>query len=174
MNALKVTHIPVDDLNLALYMRETEEAKKFSFIKNPLSHTLVKNNILYVYLRETRTIALTPIFFGKFSLLYEPMEEWAVKDLTWNGLPILELAPKVVSLTQPRVDINGKRMVDGIAPNSSKATSSIARSQSGGRPAMPNALLALVREPFKPTCKEMVELRHTRCHLPSHIRQNPY
>ena len=50
---LKATYIPMDDLNLALYMREREEAKKFYSTKNPLSHTLVKDKVLYVYLRVT-------------------------------------------------------------------------------------------------------------------------
>ena len=66
-------HILVDDSNLALYMREIEETKQFYFAKNPPLHTLFKDKMLYVYLRITQTNALTPMFFDKFALLYEPM-----------------------------------------------------------------------------------------------------
>ena len=38
LNALKVTHIPVDDPNIALFKREKNETKQFSFSRNPLPH----------------------------------------------------------------------------------------------------------------------------------------
>ena len=49
---LKVTHILVDNLNLALYMRVTSEAKQFFMAKIALSHKLAKDKVLYIYMRE--------------------------------------------------------------------------------------------------------------------------
>ena len=45
LNALKVTHILVDDLILALYVRESIETKQFFFSSNPPPHTMIKNEI---------------------------------------------------------------------------------------------------------------------------------
>ena len=113
LNALKASHILVDDPNIAFYKRETEKTKQFYLAENPLPHSIVKDKVLYVYLRVTQKVILIPIFFDKFSLLYEPMEEREVQDLTWHGLPIPELEPKVTTLTQPKGDRNGKGVIDG-------------------------------------------------------------
>ena len=66
LNVLKVTHILVDDPNVALFKRETDETKQFYFARNPLPHLIIKDNVLYVYLRATHAIILTPKFFDKF------------------------------------------------------------------------------------------------------------
>ena len=71
---------------------------------------------MYVYLWVTQTVVLTPMCFDKFSLLYEPMEEQEVQDLTWHGLPTLELVPKVTTSTQPRGDVDEKGVIDKVVP----------------------------------------------------------
>ena len=130
-------------------MREIEETNQFYFAKNPPPHTLVKDKVLYVYSRITQTIALTPMFFDKFTLLYEPMEEQVVQDMTWNhGVPILELVPKVATSTQPRGDVHGERVVDGVIPNSLEAKSSRARTQNARRPLVPSAPPAPIKKPI--------------------------
>ena len=85
-------HILVDDLNLALYRIETSEAKQFFMTKSPLPHMLAKDKVLYIYLRVMQTKAMTPIFFDKFAILYEPLELRALQDLTLHGMPVLKLA----------------------------------------------------------------------------------
>ena len=85
------------DLNLALYMRETSEAKQFFKTKSPPSHMLAKNKLLYIYLRVTQTMAMMPMFFDKFVILYKPIESRSIKDLTWHGIPILELTSKATT-----------------------------------------------------------------------------
>ena len=74
LNALKVTHIPVDDPNMALYKRETDKTKQCYFARNPPPHSVVKDKVLYVYLRISPTMIVTPMFFDKHAILYEPMD----------------------------------------------------------------------------------------------------
>ena len=93
-------------------------------------------------------MVLTPMFLDKFVVLYEPMEERVVQDLTWHGLPIPELAPKVTTSTQLQGDVNRKGVVDRVVPNSSEATSSRARTRSVGRQPVPSAPLVPPRDPF--------------------------
>ena len=97
LNALKVIHIPVDDPNMALYKWETNETKQCYFARNPPPPSVVKDKVLYVYLRISPTMIVTPMFFDKHAILYEPMEDREVQDLTWHGLPIPKLAPKPTS-----------------------------------------------------------------------------
>ena len=40
---------------------------------------------------------LTPIFLEKFGITYKPMEQTIAQGVTWQGLPIPELAPKTTS-----------------------------------------------------------------------------
>ena len=83
LNVLKVTHIPmVDDLTQALYMRETKEVKQLFYTKSPPPHKIVKDKVFYIYLRANQIVALTPNFFYKFCILYEPIELRAIQDLT--------------------------------------------------------------------------------------------
>ena len=59
LNAFQVTHILVDDLNLALYMREINNAKQFFMTKNPPPHTLTnKDKVRCIYLRVTQIMAM--------------------------------------------------------------------------------------------------------------------
>ena len=88
LNAFKVIHIPVDDPNIVLYKRETEETKQYYFAMNPPPHFVVKDKFLYVYLWISSTMIVTPMFFDNYVVLYKPMEERVVQDLTWHGLPI--------------------------------------------------------------------------------------
>ena len=92
LNALKVIHIPVDDPNIAFYKREVEEIKQCYFARNPPPHFVVKDKFLYVYLQISPTMIVIPMFFDNYVVLYKPMEEQVVQDLTWCGFPILELA----------------------------------------------------------------------------------
>ena len=62
------------------------------------------------------TMLVTLMFFDKFAILFEPMEERVVQDLTWHDLPILELAPKITTSSQPQRDMNGKGVMDGVVP----------------------------------------------------------
>ena len=41
------------------------------------------------------TKKLTPIFLKKYRVAYEPMEQRFAQGMTQEGLPVLELAPKV-------------------------------------------------------------------------------
>ena len=139
LNALlKVIHVPVDDPNIAFYKRETEETKKCYFARNPPPHSIVKDKVLYVYLRISLTMIVTPTFFDNHCMLYKPMEERMVQVLTWHGLPILELAPKSTS-SQSKKDLNKKGVMDGVVPNTSKVASSRAGTRRVGRPPLPNA-----------------------------------
>ena len=80
-----------------------------------------------------------PIFIDKFVVLYEPMDNRVVQDLTWHGMPILELAPMVTTSLHPRENINDKRVLDGLMYDSSKAASSRPGAKSGDNP-VPSAL----------------------------------
>ena len=80
LSALRVTHILVDELTLALYMREMEEVKQFLFSKSPPPHTIVKDKVSYIFLRVNQIVALMPMVFDKFSI--EPIELRAVQDFT--------------------------------------------------------------------------------------------
>ncbi|MCO5595831.1 hypothetical protein L7F22_049882 [Adiantum nelumboides] len=53
LNALKVTHIPVDDLSLAVYKRETVESNHVYFAKDPSPQTIAQEKVLYIYLNLT-------------------------------------------------------------------------------------------------------------------------
>ena len=58
LNALKVTHFLVDDLNLNSYMRETEKVKQFFSTKSPTLYAIVKDKVLYIYLRVNQIVAI--------------------------------------------------------------------------------------------------------------------
>ena len=95
----------MDDPNIALYKWEMEETKQCYFFRDPPTHFVVQDKVLYVYLQISPSMLVTPMFSNKFAILYEPMEEWVVKDLIWHGLPILELAPKTTTSSQPERDM---------------------------------------------------------------------
>ena len=61
-----INHIKVDDPNIALYMKESEE--------NSTPNTIETKKVLYVYLEGLLTMKLTPIFLDKFGITYEPIE----------------------------------------------------------------------------------------------------
>ena len=43
------------------------------------------------------TMKIIPNILDKFVIMYEPMEERMAQGMTWHGLPILELVPRVSS-----------------------------------------------------------------------------
>ena len=166
LNSLKVIHNPVDDPNIAIYKREKEQTKQCYFARNPPPHFVVKDKVLYVYLRISLTMIVTPMCLDNYVVLYKPMEERVVQDLTWHGLPIPKLAPKPTS-SQSKKDLNGKGVMDGVVPNTSKAASSRAGIRSVGRPPIPNAPTTPPQDPFSTLCRQLKGLRHMRCHYPS-------
>ena len=132
-----------------------KETKKCYFPRNLPSHSIFKDKVLYVYLRISLTMIVTPMFFDNYVVLYKPMEERVVQDLTWHGLPFPKLAPKPTS-SQSKKDLNGKGVMDGVVPNTSKVASSRAGTQSVGRTNVPNAQAAPPLDPFStfvPTTK---------------------
>ena len=90
---------------------------------------------------------VTPMFFDNHAILYEPMDNKEVQDLTWHGLPIPELAPKPTS-SQSQRDLNGKGVIDGVGSHTSKAASSKAGTRNVGGSAFPNAPTTPLLEPF--------------------------
>ena len=112
--SVKFTDILVDDQDIALYMHESIESKQFFCTKNPPPHTLVKDKVLYAYMRVTQTMDLTPMFIDKFAILYEPMDNRAVQDLPWHGRPVPKFAPMVTTSSHPRENVNDKRGLNGL------------------------------------------------------------
>ena len=76
-------------------MREKKEVKQFFFEKSPPPHTIVKDKVLLISLRANQIVALMPMFFDKFAILYETIKMRAIQDFNWHGMPIPKLAPKV-------------------------------------------------------------------------------
>ena len=50
-----------------------------------------------MYLQGMNTLKITPSIVDKFGIIYEPIEERKVQEMTWHGLPIPKLAPRVAS-----------------------------------------------------------------------------
>ena len=94
LNSIKVCHMKVDDPNMDFNVKESEESLSFYYARNISLNTIETEKVLYVYLKGLQTMKLTPIFLDKFGIAYEPMEQKIVKGMTWQELPILELAPK--------------------------------------------------------------------------------
>ena len=46
MNVLEITHVPMDDPNIALYKREIKDTKKCKYAKNYTPHAIVKDKVL--------------------------------------------------------------------------------------------------------------------------------
>ena len=82
---------------------------------------------------------VTPMFFDNHAILYEPMDNKEVQDLTWHGMPIFELKPKVPESSHPREDGNDKRGLDKLVSNSLEVASSRVEVKSGGK-LVPSAL----------------------------------
>ena len=102
---------------------------------------------------------VTPMFFDNYATLYKPMEERAVQDLTWHGLPIPELAPRVASsmsmggerISQRGDEVRGVPLMAKSPQKSHEATSSRAHERSEGRmssaPPMPEMHMHATLEP---------------------------
>ena len=97
LNAMKVHHIQVDDPNIVLYVWEIENYQSCYFTKKIDSSTIEAEKVLYVYLQGMNTMKITPSIVDKFKIIYEPMEERMAQGMTWHGLPIPELAPRIAS-----------------------------------------------------------------------------
>ena len=50
-----------------------------------------------MYLQGMNTMKIIPSIVDKFGIVYEPMEERMAQGMTWHGLPIPELAPRIAS-----------------------------------------------------------------------------
>ena len=94
---MKVRHIQVDDLNIVLYVRETNNYQSCYFTKKIESSTIEMEKVIYVYLQGMNIVKITPSIVDKFGIVYEPMEEMMAQGMTWHGLPIPELAPRTTS-----------------------------------------------------------------------------
>ena len=88
LNAMKVHHIQVDDLNIVLYVREIDNYQSCYFMKKIESSTIEVEKVLYIYLQRMNTTKITPSIVDKFGIIYEPMEERMAQGMTWHGLPI--------------------------------------------------------------------------------------
>ena len=75
LNAMKVHHIPMDDPNMVVYVRETNTYQSCYFTKKLESSTIEPEKVLYVYLQGMNTSKITPSIADKFGIIYEPMEE---------------------------------------------------------------------------------------------------
>ena len=94
---MKVHHIQVDDFNKVLYVQEIDNYQSCYFTKKVESSIIETEKVLYVYLQGMNTMKTTPSTVDKFRIIYEPMEEEMAQEMTWHGLPILELAPRTTS-----------------------------------------------------------------------------
>ena len=97
LNAMKVRHIQIDDPNIVLYVRETDNYQSCYVTKKGDPSTIETEKVLYVYLQGMNTMKITPSIVDKFGIIYEPMEERMAQGMTWHGFPIPELAPRVAS-----------------------------------------------------------------------------
>ena len=52
LNAIKVKRLPVDNLSLAVYVRDSKDSMNCYYSRNPEPHTIRENKILYIYLRD--------------------------------------------------------------------------------------------------------------------------
>ena len=146
LKTMRVTHISVDDLTLKLYMRETEEVKHLFSIMIPPPHTIFKDKVLYIYLRVSQIMALTPIFFDKFAILYESIELRAVQDFIWHKMPILELAPQVMQPNPLQKELHASQGLNGVAPIHSKEANLKVGLRGVGRTMVPNTPPIHVRD----------------------------
>ena len=97
LNTIKVQLIKINDPSIAVYVQESDEVKTCYFTKTLDLGTIHEEKVLYIYLKGTNTLKLNPVFFDKYGVLYKPMEQRVVRSLSWQGLPIPELAPKPTS-----------------------------------------------------------------------------
>ena len=67
------------------------------FTKKIEPSTIEVKKVLYMYLQGMNIMKITPSIVDKFGIIYEPMEERMAQGMTWQGVPILELAPKIAS-----------------------------------------------------------------------------
>ena len=82
LNVMKVHHIPMDDPNIVVYVRETDNHQSYYFTKKLESSTIEPEKVLYVYLQGMNTSKVTPSIVDKFGIVYEPMEERKVQAMT--------------------------------------------------------------------------------------------
>ena len=84
-------------MTIVVYVKEFDKVKTCKFTKTLDLGTIQEEKMLYIYLEETNTLMLNPVFLDKYGVLYKPMEQRVVHSLSWHGLPILELASKPTS-----------------------------------------------------------------------------
>ena len=82
LNVMKVRHIQLDDLNIVLYVRETNNYQSCYFTKKLESSTMEVEKVLYMYLQGMNTVKITPSIVDKFEIVYEPMEERMAQGIT--------------------------------------------------------------------------------------------
>ena len=75
LNAMQVHHIPLDNPNIILYVRKTDNYQSYYFTKETNPSTIEVEKVLYVYLERMNTMKITPNIVDKFGITYETMEE---------------------------------------------------------------------------------------------------
>ncbi|MCO5560573.1 hypothetical protein L7F22_014188 [Adiantum nelumboides] len=93
LNTLRVHLIHIDDPNITLYVYKTTETQNCYFTKNPDPSTIHNEKMSYVFVDGLLSMAVAPLYVDKYGIRYELMEQRAAQGLTWQGLPIPELAP---------------------------------------------------------------------------------
>ena len=74
----------IDDPNMVLYVKEGGENPSCYCARNPTSNTIEKEKVLYMFL-------------DKFGVTYKAMKQRIAQGMTWQGLPIPKLTPKIAS-----------------------------------------------------------------------------
>ena len=52
LNVIKVKRVPVDELSLTVYVRESEDSMNCYYSRNSKPHTIQEHKVLYIYLRD--------------------------------------------------------------------------------------------------------------------------
>ena len=74
LNTIKVQLIKMDDPNIDVYMRESDEVKTCYFTKTLDFITIHEEKLLHIYMEGTNTLKLNPVFLDKYKVLYKLME----------------------------------------------------------------------------------------------------
>ena len=111
LNVIKVKRVPMDDMSLAVYVRESKDSKNCYYFRNPEPHNIQEHKVLYIYLQNWQAMSLKPMFVDKFAVNYEHMEDRVTQDLTWHGLSTPEIAPKAAASHGPETSYRPREKV---------------------------------------------------------------
>ncbi|MCO5553329.1 hypothetical protein L7F22_006850 [Adiantum nelumboides] len=97
LNTLKVHIIHSDNPSITLYVYKTAKTQNCYFTKNYDPSTIHNEKMMYVFLEGLLSMTTAPLYVDKYGIKYELMERRVAQGLTWQGLPIPELAPGFAS-----------------------------------------------------------------------------